>query len=94
MKSNGKHIETSTCATVGPGESSHTVTEPHPSACVACTKVEARPDVTNERLTVRARVAVRTETRVRVVRIHTRAAVFTRHTSALVNGANVWNIRN
>ena len=83
-----------TCATVRSGESSDTVTEPHRSACVARTKVEARPDVTNGRLAVCARVRVRTETRVRVVRIHTRAAVFTRHTSALVNGANVWNIRN
>ena len=61
---------------------------------MARTTVEARHDVTNVRLAVCARVLVRTETRVRVVLIQTRAVVLTRHTSAVVDGVNVWSIRN
>ena len=90
---NPKLQDKNTCATVRSGESSDTVTEPHRSACVARATVEARHDVTNARLAVRARVLVRTETRVRVVRIQTRAVVLTRHTSAVVNGVNVWSIQ-
>ena len=91
MKRN-RNQKTLTCATVGPGKSSHTVTEPHRSACVVCTTIEARHDVTNARLAVHARVLVRAEACVRIVRIQARAAVLTRHTSAIVDGVNVWNI--
>ena len=93
LKKNGKRIKHSTCATVGPAESSHTVTEPRRSAYVARTPVQAHHDVTNVRLAVRTSVLVRTETRVRVVLIQTRAVVLTRHISAIVDTVNVWSIQ-